>query len=49
MDGADILKHMIMQALEKCVDIELLDFIYKMMIYDAPKTEPIETENVTAI
>lgn len=33
-DGASLLKDMIMKALENCTDIELLDFIYKLIKYD---------------
>ena len=43
------LKMMIEKALEKCNDIELLDFIYKLMVYDTKEAEPIHTENNTAI
>lgn len=33
-NGSIPLKKMIIQALEDCTDIELLDFIYKMIVYD---------------
>lgn len=48
MNGIDLIKKMILQAIEGCTDIELLNFIYKLMTYDAPKTEPTETQNATA-
>ena len=44
MNGADVLKEMIMKALEKCTDIELLDFIYKMIV-----SETQSQQNTTAI
>ena len=34
---ASALKEMIAQALENCHDTELLDLIYKLLIYDKPK------------
>ena len=48
MDGIDLLKKMIMQALEDCTDIELLNLIHKLMVYDTQRTEPSQTQNVTA-
>ena len=33
-NGSLPLKRMIIKALEECTDIELLDFIYKMIVYD---------------
>ena len=31
------LKNMIIQALENCHDTELLDLIYKLLIYETPE------------
>lgn len=38
MDDLDPLplKDLILQALEKCIDPELLDLVYKLLISDAP-------------
>ena len=44
MNGVNVLKEMIMKALEKCTDIELLDFIYKMIV-----SETQSQQNTTAI
>jgi hypothetical protein len=42
-DGALLLKGMITKALEKCTDIELLNFIYKLIIYDTQESNSTAT------
>lgn len=44
-NGSVPLKKMIIQALEDCTDIDLLYFVYKMIIYE---TQGIEPQNNTA-
>ena len=33
-DEGEVLRKMIMETIEQCTDIEILDFVYKLLIYE---------------